>query len=209
MTSTVNAGSQSATVAKAERTRRALVAAGRELFGGRGYAATSVEDVVRHAGVTKGALYHHFRDKDDLFHAVVENVKGDVTSVVGAAFLAAEAAPDSLESVTEGCMAFIDAHLDPAVQRITILDARAVLDAATRRELDGRYEVAVIRGALRRAMRHGVIDQQPLAPLAHILAGALGEACALIAEANGDGTGRDDVTLVIGRLLDGLRPRRS
>jgi AcrR family transcriptional regulator len=190
----------------ADETRRALVAAGRELFGQQGYAATPVEEVVRRAGVTKGALYHHFRDKDDLFRAVVEDVKRDVTNVVGKAFLDAALEPDALGTVTVGCLAFIEAHLDPAVQRITVLDARAVLDAGTRQELDNRYEVAVIRGALRRAMHLGVIDRQPLAPLAHVIAGALSEACALIAGAGDDEVLRDDVRDVVTRLLEGLRP---
>ena len=76
---------------KAEATRQALIRAARELFGEQGYAATSVDEIARQAGVTKGALYHHFRDKDDLFRAVVEDVKRDVTDVVGAAFLTATA----------------------------------------------------------------------------------------------------------------------
>ena len=196
-----------AATTKAATTRRTLVSAARALFGERGYAATSVEEIVRSAGVTKGALYHHFTDKDDLFRAVVEDVKGDVTAVVGAAFMAAADEPDALDTVTRGCLAFIDAHRDPAVQRITILDARAVLDAATRRELDARYEVAVIRGALRRAAHLGVIDPQPLGPLAHVLAGALGEACALLAEADDEATVRAEVRQVVSRLLEGLRPR--
>ena len=193
--------------AKAARTRGSLVAAARTLFGERGYAATSVEEIVRLAGVTKGALYHHFADKDDLFRAVVEDVKGEVTGIVGAAFMEAATEPDALDTVTRGCLAFIDAYRDPAVQRITILDARAVLDGTTRRELDARYEVAVIRGALRRAVRLGVIDPQPLGPLAHVIAGALGEACALLAEADDEPALRDEVHTVVARLLEGLRPR--
>lgn len=197
------------TTETAAETRRSLIAAARTLFGANGYAATTVEEIVRLAGVTKGALYHHFADKDDLFTAVVEAVKADVTTVVGAAFLDAATEPDALDTVTRGCLAFIDAHRDPAVQRITILDARAVLDATTRRELDGRYEVAVIRGALRRAARLGVINPQPLSTLAHMIAGALAEACALLAEADDDSRVRNDVEVVVSRLLDGLRPTPS
>jgi AcrR family transcriptional regulator len=193
--------------AKGETTRLALVAAARRLFGDQGFAATPVDEIVREAGVTKGALYHHFRDKDDLFRAVVEDVKRDVTNVVGAAFLAAAADSDPLGTITEGCLAFIEAHRDRAVQRITILDARAVLDAATRRDLDARYEVAVVRGALRRAMRLGVIDDQPLRPLAHVVAGALAEGCALIADSDDEATAQREVGQVITRLLEGLRPR--
>ena len=191
---------------KATRTRQALVAAARELFGERGYAATSVDEIVRQAGVTKGALYHHFADKDALFRAVVEDVKGEVTSVMAQAFLEATAEPDALDTVIRGCLAFIDVHADPAVRRITILDARSVLDPATRRELEARYEVAVIRGALRRAANLGMIDPQPFGPLAHVLAGGLSEACALLAEVEDEALVRDEIDAVVSRLLAGLRP---
>ncbi len=78
--------------------------------------------------LTKGAMYHHFRDKDELFRSVVEDVKREVTVVAGRSFAAAADGPDSLETVVLGCMAFIDAFADPAAQRIAISDARAVLD---------------------------------------------------------------------------------
>jgi AcrR family transcriptional regulator len=191
--------------AKAEATRRALVAAARDLFGEQGYAATSVDEIARQAGVTKGALYHHFRDKDDLFRAVVEDVKRDVTDVVGEAFLTATAENETMQSLELGFRAFIEAHLDPAVQRISIVDARSVLDATTRRTLDARYEVAVVRGAFRRAMRLGAIERQPLVPLAHIVAGALAEACAYIAEADDAEVAHTEANAVIVRLINGLR----
>lgn len=192
---------------RADATRQGLLVAARQLFGERGYAGTSIEEVVRAAGVTKGALYHHFRDKDDLFRWVVEDVKSDVTAVVGQAFLHAAEGPDPLETVVIGCHAFIDAFSDPAVQRIAISDARAVLDATTRRSLDARYEVALVRGALRRAMNLGAIATQPLAPLAHILTGALSEACALVAEADDKDAAQRDAHGVITHLVDGLRTR--
>lgn len=191
----------------ASATKRSLVAAARNAFGANGFAGTTVEEIVRSAGVTKGALYHHFDDKDDLFRAVVEDVKADLTATVGAAFLEAAVEPDPLDTVTRGCLAFVDAHSDPAVQRITILDARAVLDPGTRRALDARYEVAVIRGALRRAVHFGVISPQPLGTLAHVLAGALTEACALLAEAEDPVSVRADIEVAITALLEGLRPR--
>jgi AcrR family transcriptional regulator len=190
---------------RADATRQSLLVAARSLFGRQGYASTSVEEVVRTAGVTKGALYHHFRDKDELFRAVVEDVKRDVTVVVGRAFVEAAEGPDALETIVVGCQSFIDAFSDPAVQRIAISDARSVLDAATRRDLDARYEVAVVRGALRRAMNVGAIERQPLAPLAHILTGALAEACALIAESVDKESAQADARAVVARLLEGLR----
>jgi AcrR family transcriptional regulator len=196
-----------ANVAKAEATRRGLIAAARKLFGEQGYAGTSVDEVVRAAGVTKGALYHHFRDKDDLFRAVAEQVKLDVTATAAESYFDDSDNDDPLQRVHRLFIAMVDAHLDPAVQRISIIDARSVFDAATRRDLATRYEASLIRGAFRGAMRAGAIEQQPLGPLAHILAGALAEACALIAEADNKDAARAEVTEVLTRLLDGLQPR--
>jgi AcrR family transcriptional regulator len=200
-------GSRPPKVAKAEATRRGLVKAARKLFGKQGFAGTSVDEVVRAAGVTKGALYHHFRDKDDLFRAVVEEVKSDVTAIAGASFLDTSVDDDPLRRMRVLCLAMIDAHLDPAVQRISILDARAVLDAPTRRDLDARYEVSLLRGAFRSAMRTGALERQPLVPLAHIVAGAVFEACALVAEADDKDTARAEAIEILTRLLDGLQPR--
>ena len=196
-----------ANVAKAEATRRGLIAAARKLFGKQGYAGTSVDEVVRAAGVTKGALYHHFRDKDDLFRAVVEQVKVDVTAKAADSFFDDADDDDPLQRVHRLFMAMVDAHLDTAVQRISIIDARSVFDASTRRDLATRYEAALLRGAFRSAMRAGAIEQQPLGPLAHIVAGALAEACALIAEADDKDAARAEVTEVLTRLVDGLQPR--
>jgi AcrR family transcriptional regulator len=198
---------RNAKTTRAEVTRRNLVASARQLFGEKGYAATSVDEVVRHAGVTKGAMYHHFRDKDDLFRAVVEEVKAEVTTAAADSYFAAADGADPGDTMLLTCLSVIDAHLDPAVQRITVHDARAVLSASARRELDARYEVALLRGALRAAMRAGTIERQPIVPLAHLLAGTLTEACALIADADDAATSRSEVGEVIARLLEGLRPR--
>jgi len=198
---------RSAKAARGEATRRALLASARSLFGDKGYASTSVDEVVRHAGVTKGALYHHFKDKDELFRGVVEQVKLEVTQAAADSYFEAAEGADPDDTIVLTCLSVIDAHLDPAVQRITVLDARAVLSASARRELEARYEVALLRGALRAAMRAGVIDRQPIVPLAHLLAGTLTEACALIADADDPATARAEVGDVITRLLDGLRPR--
>src|SRR2546423_1342248 len=119
-------------VAQAEATRLGLNAAARPLFGEQGYADTSVDEVVRAAGVTKGALYHHFRDKHDLFVAVVEEVKSEVTAAAGRSFLDTPVDDDPLRTMRMLCLALIDAHLDPAVQRIIVLDVPAVLGAHTR-----------------------------------------------------------------------------
>ena len=199
--------SRAGAASKADETRRGLLAAARHLFGEQGYAATSVDEIVRAAGVTKGALYHHFRDKDDLFRAVVEQVKVDVTGAAAERFFEDEDIDDEMARVRRLCTSLIDAHLDPAVQRITVMDARAVFDAATRRDLETRYEVSLLRGAFRSAMRAGAIEQQNIGTLAHIVAGALIEACSLVTEAEDHEAVRAEVGALVTRLVDGLQPR--
>ena len=188
---------------RGEATREALVEAARSLFGERGFAGTSLDEIVRTAGVTKGALYHHFSDKEDLFAAVAEEVKRDITSTLSDLFLS----PDPFDGLEAGCLAILDAYLDPALRQIVWVDARSVLSPSAYLELQGRYEPVFVRAALRRAMREGVIDRQPLIPLATLLTGAIGEGCTLIADAEDPTTARAEVGQVVSRLLAGLRPQ--
>ena len=162
-----------------------------------------MEDIAASAGVTKGALYHHFAGKDALFKAVYEQVKREITEQVAPSFL--EPAP--WDAVMAGCQATLDAHLDPEVRRIVLFDGRAVLGWEIAREIESRYGAIVLRGALRSAMNAGEIERQPLVPLAQMLNGALTEACVLIADAEDTTAARAEVGAVLLRILEGLRPR--
>jgi AcrR family transcriptional regulator len=188
-------------VAQGDATRAALVTAARELFGSEGYAATSTEDVVAAAGVTKGALYHHFTGKEDLFRAVFEQVQREVSDQAVVEFLR----PDSWEALTDGCRLWIDAHLDGSVRRIVLREARAVLGWEDVRAIENRFGAVALRGALRKAMHAGVIERQPLRPLALLLIGALGEACQFVADAEDSEAARAEVGALIERLLTGFR----
>jgi AcrR family transcriptional regulator len=190
-------------VQQGEATRHALLDAARTLFGEQGYAATSLDEITNAAKVTKGALYHHFDDKQELFGAVYEQVKREVSERVAAAFLE----PDPWVDLCAGCQAMLDAHLDPLVQRIVLHDAQATLDADTIRRVDTRYGAVVLRGALRRAIRVGVIRPLPLKTLALILTGAILEGCMTIADAEDPNQARADVGHVLTALLQGLRPQ--
>lgn len=192
-------------VVQGEETKAALLAAARELFGANGYASTSLEDVVARAGVTKGALYHHFRGKTELFQAVYEQVKREVSDEVVVVFLE----PDAWHALTAGCQLMIDAQLDAAVRRIVLHDARSVLDWETIRSVENRYGAVGLRGVLRRAVRTGVIEDQPLRPLALLLSGALGEACFYVADADDPRAAREEAGRLVLRLLEGLRPQAA
>ena len=187
---------------RGEATREALVETARRLFGRQGFNATSLDEIVKEAGVTKGALYHHFSDKEELFKAVAESVRRDTTVKLQDLFLL----PDPFAALQSGCMAIFDAYLDPNVRQIVLTDARSVLSSAAYRDLQSRDESAFVRATLRRAMREGVIEIQPLRPLAAMLTGAIGEACTLIADAEDPAAAREEVGRVLARLLAGLRP---
>jgi AcrR family transcriptional regulator len=190
-------------VAKGAETRATLVETGRDLFGRAGYAETSIEEIAAAAGVTKGAFYHHFSGKDDLFREVYEQVQREVTEAVAPSFLET----DAWDALVRGCLATLDAHLDPTVQRISLLDGRAVLGWDAAREIESRYGAVLLRGALRRSMHAGVIERVPLAPLAQMLHGALTEACLVVAGASDAEAARAEVGTLIVRVLDGMRPR--
>jgi len=184
-----------------EATRQALLQAARTLFGERGYAATSLDEITNAAKVTKGALYHHYDGKQELFAAVYEQVKREVSERAATAFLE----PDPWEDLCAGCQAMLDAHLDSPVRRILLHDAQAVLDADTIRRVENRYGAVVLRGALRRAVRAGVIQPLPLKILALMLTGAILEGCMAIADAEDPNQARADVGNILTTLLQGLR----
>jgi AcrR family transcriptional regulator len=190
-------------VQQGEVTRGALLGAACKLFGENGYAATSIEEIVDAARVTKGALYHHYNGKQELFAAVYEQVKREVSERAATAFLE----PDPWMDLCAGCKAMLDAHLDPPVQRILLHDAQAVLDADAIRGVENRYGAVVLRGALRRAIHAGVIQPLPLKTLSLMLTGAILEGCLAIAHADDQAHARAEVGDVLGTFLEGLRPR--
>ena len=110
---------------QSEATRAALIAAAHSLFAERGYAAVGTEEIVRAAGLTRGALYHHFAGKLELFQAVYEDVERRLVEQIAAS--AMPGAGDPLQALHAGAQAFLDACEDPAVQRIALLDAPSVL----------------------------------------------------------------------------------
>ncbi|HMG26405.1 MAG TPA: TetR family transcriptional regulator, partial [Acidimicrobiia bacterium] len=121
---------------QADATRSALLAAARELFTDRGYAATSTTEIVARAGVTRGALYHHFSAKHDLFRAVFEQLEAEVTDHVAQEALAGV---DPLEQLRVGSRAYLDVCLDPAVQRVVLVEGPSVLGWETWQEIESRY----------------------------------------------------------------------
>ena len=191
---------------QADATRTALRAAARQLFTERGYAATSTTEIVERAGVTRGALYHHFAAKDELFRAVFEQLEGEVTKHVAQEALTSA---DPLEQLRRGTRAYLDACIDPAVQRVVLLDGPSVLGWETWQEIEQRYGYGLVLAGVEAAIAAGLISAQPVEPLAHVLFGALTEAGMVVARADQPRTARADMEAAMDRLLDGLRAATS
>ena len=188
--------------AQSEATVAALTAAARALFAERGYADVGTEEIVQRAGVTRGALYHHFKGgKEDLFRAVLIQVSADTT---GRVLAAANSAGDPWDELVRGIEAFLDASAIPEVQRIVLVDGPAVLGWDVWRE-SGEVSIRLTEQVLQAAMDAGLIAPAPARPLAHVLIGAVDEAAMVVARADDPAAARVEMGQTMRRLLEGLR----
>lgn len=195
---------------QAERTaatRAALIGAARELFAAHGYAGVGTEAIVQAAGVTRGAMYHQFADKQELFAAVFEAVEAQLTASIDAV-VSQSGVSDPIELMHLGAAAWLDACADPEVHRIVLLEAPAVLGWERWREIGLRYGMGLVRGLLEYAIHVGRIAQQPVEPLAHVLIGALDEAALYLARSAEPARARAEVGAVLDVLLGALAVER-
>ena len=196
---------------RSHATRAALLRSGRALFAERGFAGTAREEIVERAGVTRGALHHHFGTKQDLFAAVFEELEGELAARIATAAMAGD---DPRDQLHRGCHEFLDAALDPAVQRIVLLDAPAVLGWAAWREVDARYGLGLVTEGLRAVFaagpagpgghQQGRAGPRAVEPLGHLLLAALNEAAMLVAGAPDPVGARVEVGAIVDQLLDSL-----
>lgn len=184
-------------------TRDALIAAGRSLFAVRAFAEVGTEEVVRTAGVSRGALYHHFADKTELYAAVFEAVEADVIGRIAAAVMGAELT-DPLAAMRLGAGVWLDACAEPEIHRIALIDGPAVLGQARWREIGSRYGMGLVQGLLAQAVEVGRIPPQPIEPLAHLLLGALREGALYLANAAAPAQARQEVGAAIDRMIEAL-----
>lgn len=180
-------------------TRDALVSAARPLFARDGFRGVSTETIVRAAGVTRGALYHQFADKTELFAAVFEAIEGEVMARIAVA--ADSDLSDPIAAMRVGAHAWLDACIEPEVHRIILLEAPAVLGWERWREIGLRYGLGLVQGMLEYAMSVGRIATQPVAPLAHVLIGAIDEGALYLARAEDPAAARAEVGAVIDQLV--------
>lgn len=167
-------------IERGKTTRERLISVGFDLFGANGYEATPVGAILGAAGVARGAFYHHFATKADLFDAVLDRV---IARIADASADAARAHDDPVASLRAGCSTWLDVALDPALQRIAFLDATAVVGWDRHRELDERHTLGRLKTGLRRIAEAGLLPPDNVDVLAHMVAGAVGEAAKSIVHA--------------------------
>src|SRR6188474_636393 len=189
---------------RSEATREVLVEAARALFAERGYTGVGTEEIVRAAGVTRGALYHHFDDKRELLAAVYERVEAELAERIATGALNAEA-KSPLEAMRAGAEMFLAACTEPEAQQIALLDGPSVLGWDRWRRIAAEHGLGLIEASLQAAIEAGAIAAQPVRPLAHVLMGALDEAAMLVARAEEPETMRAEVGRTLDTLLGGLR----
>jgi AcrR family transcriptional regulator len=191
------------TAAEAEQTRRAILTAARAVFAESGFAAASTTAIAAAAGVTRGALYHHFADKTELFRAVFVEIEHELNETVVAAALAE---PDSLSAFVAGCAAWLDFAVRPDYQRVAVIEAPAALGAAEWHEIDAGIGLVSMEAGLDALARDGVIAKPPTRALAVLLFGALTDAG--LALSRGDKVTKRDLLDEFVTLATGRRPSR-
>lgn len=169
-------------VEQGDVTRESLVRTAIALFAEKGFADTSTTEIARRAAVTRGALYHHFADKEELFRAAFQAIEESIFDRCLRA--TAEAGDDPAARLAAGADAFLDACLEPPVQRILLKDGPPVLGWERSLRFDDPHcPRRLLIAGLTDAMRAGVLAEQPAEPLTHLLFGALVQAGVAIAGA--------------------------
>jgi AcrR family transcriptional regulator len=184
-------------------TRATLIAVARRLFTEKGYAATSTEEIVQTAEVTRGALYYHFSDKEDLFKAVFEILEAEFLERV---LEASATATSPLEGIKLGVDAFLELCLDPEIQQIVLHEGPAALGWETWHEIDARYAFGAVQVALQAAMDAGELERQDSEAMAHAMVGAMMQAGMVVSRSANQRQAQRSMGEALQRLVDGLRP---
>jgi len=186
-----------------EGARDALLEAATELFIERDYADVSTDEILRRAGVSRGALYHHFSGKRDLFREVFDASEARVVGRVAESLAGVE---DPFELLIAAARSYLrEAETSEELRRLGILQSRVVLGWEGWREVASKYGLAVTRALLAAAMDAGAIKQRDLTTLSHVVLAALWEGATLIATAKDRAAARADAEAVVLDIVEGLR----
>lgn len=187
---------------RSETTTDELVTAARRLFAEKGFAATSIEEIVRDAGVTRGALYHHFKRKEDVFEAVLCREQQMLSKRLRDAALKQGTA---FAQLVAGCNEFLEACLDHDIQQICMIDGPAVLGPQRLLEVDNPHTTGMIAFALGNAMEEGEVRTRPVMPLAQLLFGALCQGAMAAARSEDPPAMMAEIQREVNTLLDAIR----
>jgi AcrR family transcriptional regulator len=188
---------------RTEATRGRLISTARRLFAEKGFAATSTEEILSEAAVSRGALYHHFPSKTDLFQAAFEQVEDEVTAQVLQA-ATQDGETDPMRILQIGFDAFLDQCLNPEVQRIVMLDGPTVLGWDLWHELDERYAFGTLKTVLTVAADSGRIEESAVEPLSHLLLGAIMQAGMVVARSDDPLTAKRAMTDTFAGIVSAL-----
>ncbi|UMY63756.1 TetR/AcrR family transcriptional regulator [Pseudomonas sp. LS.1a] len=190
------------TRAAMQETRALLLATARQMFSELGYAHTSMDDLTARAGLTRGALYHHFGDKKGLLAAVVEQLDAEMDERLRAITDTAENAWDGFR---QRCRAYLEMALEPEIQRIVLRDARAVLGGGSPEAQ--RHCIESMRQLIENLVLQGVFVRAQAQALAALIYGSLAEATVWIAEAENGDTRLAQASQAFDLLLRGVLKR--
>lgn len=187
--------------AQGRATREQLIAVATRLFAEHGYEDTSIEDVLAEAGVSRGALYHHFAGKDALFGAVVESVEAQVMATL---MTAIEDTPDAFERLRTVSLAWIGMAVDPVVQRVLLRDAPSVLGLERWRDPDQQQAVAAMRAILTELASEGRLASELVGPFSSMILGALDEMAFVVARSADQEAAVTEARTAVAELLSRL-----
>jgi AcrR family transcriptional regulator len=187
-----------------EAARNAILEAARDLFGRQGFADASVDEIAAKASVAKGAVYHYFSDKEAILEAVFEEACVALARLVA---VAARSAPDALAAMSSGTRAYFKACAEGGTAQIVLRDAPAVLGWERWREIDERYFGHAIHQGIKNAIAQGLIESQPVEPLARLIIGAINEGAVACAASDNPATEGRRLSIALQSLLEGLRKR--
>jgi AcrR family transcriptional regulator len=175
------AGRPNRNVARGEATRGQLIGIATRMFAERGYEDTSIEAVLREAGVSRGSLYHHFASKEALFEAVAEEVE---TSVGEQTVAAASGSAGPVEGLRAGFVAWIRLAGDPVVRRILLIDGPSVLGWERWRAMEEQHALGLIRAVLQIIADEGRVRPELVGTLSHVLLASVNEVALLVARSD-------------------------
>ncbi len=185
-------------------TIRKLTEVARVYFSELGYADASMEEMVKEAGLTRGALYHHFGNKEGLFHAVLEMVQAEIAERVETEAAKSE---DVWEQLIFGCRAFISAAVESPNRRIMLIDGPSVLGWETWRRMDEQHSMRLLHDQLQEMQEQGHLKPVSITSLTHLLSGAMNEAVLWISQLPEAQQALDEVTESLVLMLEGFRAK--